>query len=164
SLYLFRISLTDEHGCCRIAGQQRSDDRMKHRFALISESFRHLLARVAHSGEESRVPKLRDIAAEIALRKLMRPIVLAEKQSVLERREERHAEIVIVDPSLQTAGFVGVVDQVSVWLYDVRIDTLDEAHDLRWVPVRQSDKAELPLALQLPHHRERVIEVLVVGT
>jgi len=80
---------------------------------------------------------------------------------VLERREERDAEVVIVDPFFQATRFIEIIDYVPERLHDVRVDPLDEAHDLRRVPVGEADEANLPLLLQPAHRFERAIEVLI---
>ncbi len=68
----------------------------------------------------------------------------------------------IVDPLLESALLVRVVDDVAVRLHDIGIDTVDELHDLPRVPVGQSDETDLSLVAKVVHRFQRRIEILIV--
>src|SRR5438093_5305033 len=126
---------------------------MEHRFALCAEFAGHFVTGAPHAGDESRIVKLRNSAAKVTLWKLLRCLVFAKQQTVLQGREEGYAEVVIIDTPFETARLVSIVDYVSIRLYDVRIDSGDEAHDPRRVPIRQPDESSFPFIVKLTHRR-----------
>src|SRR5258708_6059261 len=101
SIDLLRISLAEEHCGSRIPGEQSADEGMQHGLRLTGESRPHLGGRALHPRDDSGVAELGDVAAEVALAEVLRPVVLAEEQAVFQRREEGHAEFVRVDVGLQ---------------------------------------------------------------
>src|SRR5262249_40014463 len=140
---LLRIALAEKNGRSRIAAQQGAGDGGQNRLAILREAPRDFLARLLHSLDERRVAKLDDPAPEVAFRKLLRRVVLAEQQPMFQRREERDAEVVSIDELLEAARRVVVIDEIAIRLDDIGVDAFDKAHDLRRIPVRQSDEADL---------------------